>query len=108
MQTLMYRVLAILRRDAADGNMILERLGELDTEATPSLPTLYRCLRQAMDEGWVEVSVAEDSAGPGRPPQIYRLTGAGLEAAREEARRLRDLAALTLRDKLVEEPGGEP
>lgn len=107
MQPLTYRVLASLAHGDGDGNQLLERLRDLDPDGEPSLPTLYRALREAVERGWVEISEIEDPTGRGRPPRRYRLTDAGMRAAREEGERLRDLAALALGDDLRADLGSE-
>lgn len=97
MRNLTFQILAMLQNGPADGQAILHRLrelGEVDTD--PSLPTLYRSLRAALREGWIETSTSDADATPGRPPQAYELTDAGLAAVEVEARRHRDLAALVL------------
>lgn len=98
MDRLTFRVLVALRDGAADGNGILERLQALDGRSGPSLPTLYRCLRNLLERGWIEVAGTEDDGTPGRPRQIYRLTDEGVEAVRSEGRRLRDLSEAALRE----------
>lgn len=106
MQTLTYRVLAILGAGDADGTELLQRLRELDADAEPSLPTLYRTLRDGIDRGWVEIAEVEDPAGRGRPPRRYRLTAEGVAAVRAEAERLRELAELAPGDDLPAHAGG--
>lgn len=106
MQTLTYRVLVVLGAGEADGNEILHRLRTQQADSEPSLPTLYRTLREAVDRGWIRVEVDDDSSGRGRPPRRYRMTPGGLEALRAEAQRLRDLAGLALEVATGEtEPG---
>lgn len=107
MHNLTFRILAALRDGPADGQAILERLRETREEGRdPSLPTLYRCLRAGLEETWIEVAETRGDATPGRPPQTYRLTAAGLEALEAEARRHRDLAALVLGPGIPAKPGG--
>jgi DNA-binding PadR family transcriptional regulator len=104
---LTFRILAALRDAPADGQVILERLrGTREEGRDPSLPTLYRCLRAGLEETWIEVAETRGDATPGRPPQTYRLTAAGVEALEAEARRHRDLAALVLGAGTPGKPGG--
>lgn len=105
MHSLTYSVLAVLRDGEADGNEILRRLADVGLERSPSLPTLYRCLREGQAAGWIEASEAPATPGPGRPPQRYSVTDRGRAAARDEALRLRALADLTL-DAGAAGPGG--
>jgi DNA-binding PadR family transcriptional regulator len=97
MRNLTFQILAVLQAGPADGQAILHRLRELgDPGPDPSLPTLYRSLRAALQQRWIETTASDAGTGPGRPPQSYRLTGAGLQAVEVEARRHRELAALVL------------
>lgn len=97
MHKLTFQILAVLQAGPADGQEILHRVRDLgEVGGDPSLPTLYRSLRRGMQERWIESLPADTDATPGRPPQIYRLTDAGLEAVAAEARRHRGLAALVL------------
>lgn len=92
-----YQLLAALgdgRRSAAEILGAIRRQG--GAVRPPSLASFYRHLNAAVEEGWVEIAGPVDGEGgaPGRPGQAYRLTRAGRGAVREEARRLRELAAL--------------
>lgn len=107
MDHLTFHVLVALRDGAIDGNLILERLQALEDHSDPSLPTLYRCLRNLLERGWIEVAGTEDDGTPGRPRQIYRLTDEGAEAVRSEGRRLRDLSELALREDPATGSAGE-
>lgn len=54
--------------------------------------TLYPILMRLTERGWLEARW--DSAEPGRPPRhLYRLTGAGVKAAREQVRAKRSSSA---------------
>lgn len=90
------RVLALLREGERDAAEILDGLRDLDADAAPSLPAFYRCLKDAVEAGWVRIAGSEAAPGPGRPRQIYALTDSGVRAAEAEARRLQSLAALAL------------
>lgn len=107
MHALTFQILAVLRAGPADGQGILHRLRELgDMGSDPSLPTLYRCLRTGLQEGWIESSTTDGEATPGRPPQTYRLTEAGSEAVGAEACRHRELASLVLGRRSAGKVGG--
>lgn len=95
MQTTVLRTLALLREDDLDSGEILERLRSMQGDP-PSVPSLYRCLRDAVDAGWIRVSGTEAPPGRGRPRQVYALTRTGRRAAEAEGRRLQHLAALAL------------
>jgi len=98
MDTLTFRTLVALRAGPADGNAILAALRRDDADALPSLPTLYRCLRAALHQGWIDHQEAAGDPGPGRPPKLYRLQPAGREALDAAARRHLELAELVLGD----------
>ena len=70
--------------------------------STPSLAALYRALNHAVDEAWIEIdpdgATDAELASRGRPPQVYRITAAGVSAVEEEAERMRTLADLALAD----------
>lgn len=90
----MFMVLAALAAGEADAVEILRRLRAARAGATPTVPTLYRRLADAEESGWIEVVRPEVETGRGRPPQLYRLTGAGRRVARAEAKRWAAIAAL--------------
>ena len=60
----------------------------------PEIGSLYRSISRLMERGWVEESPTpprEDSPRRGKPRKYYCITPQGLEAARAEARRLREV-----------------
>ncbi len=99
MNETVYQVLLTLRSSDMQAPDILDGLREISGTATPSLAGFYRCLKSGLDEGWLEIA-GNDASGPGRPRQIYHLTGFGQRALEKEARRLQALAAMAL-DKVV-------
>ena len=96
MDTLTFQVLVALRDGPGDGNSLLAGVTAQGESSGPSLPTLYRCLRSCLDAGWIEGSAAPADSGPGRPPQVYRLTAPGAGQLTAEAERHQRLAALVL------------
>lgn len=90
------RLLVVLRRGDCDAGEMLDRMRQMDADTAPSLPAFYRCLKDAVDAGWVRIAGSEPADGPGRPRQIYAIAPAGLRAAEAEARKLGRLAALAL------------
>ena len=65
---------------------------------TPRAGSLYRILARLMTAGWVEeVQVEEEGEHPGRDRKYYGLTPEGRVALKDEADRLRDVAALAAR-----------
>ncbi len=105
MDELTFRMLVILRSEPADGNTILERLRELDDGGVPSLPTLYRSIRSALEAKWIKTVGGKADGTPGRPRQVFRLTVEGATATEQEAQRLKDLAALAQDGSLAGESG---
>jgi DNA-binding PadR family transcriptional regulator len=86
-----FQVLAAMMNGAATANEILAMVRSRgEPGGVPAVPTLYRRLRECLDEGWIEVEAGEGvTQGPGRPGQRFRLTRSGLKAARVEAERWR-------------------
>ncbi len=64
----------------------------------PRAGSLYRVIARLMARGYVaEVAAPADApAHPGRERRYYQLTPQGREALSDEARRLKDVAALAL------------
>ncbi len=98
MNTTTFSAMVALARGASAAGEILEIIASLPgTAGPPSLASFYRALKGAIDEGWIEdTGTAEPTRGAGRPPLRYRLTASGQAAMREEAHRLRLLAANAL------------
>lgn len=83
-------ILAVLADGPLESGPVLDRIRDVAGEAAPSLPTFYRRLKAAVDEGWIEVlDDPPRPSGPGRPPRRFRLTESGRRTARTEARRWR-------------------
>ena len=96
MQSDLFLVLAALSVGPAEATAILERLDRsAKASSVPSVPTLYRRLRDGVEAGWIDIEGASPS-GPGRPGQRYHLTPAGEAAVRAEAVRWRALSDLVL------------
>jgi DNA-binding PadR family transcriptional regulator len=101
MKRLSYGVLATMLDGEVDGVEIARRLRLNGT--VPSLPTLYRCLRAGMAQGWIDSHGTAEYDGLGRPRQLYALTEGGKKALEGQARELSALANLVLehnRDKV--------
>jgi DNA-binding PadR family transcriptional regulator len=71
-----------------------------DGALRPGTGTLYTALQRLLDEGLIEESDREPGPEEDRRRRYYRLTAAGLGAARTETLRLARLVALA-RDKAV-------
>ncbi len=70
-------VLALLRADERYGFELVQMLGDAGGLLT-SEGTLYPLLRRLREEGWVDTTWRESSAGP--PRRYYRLTAEGHDA----------------------------
>jgi DNA-binding PadR family transcriptional regulator len=87
---LAFNILVALSNEPLHGYALVKRLRELEGRGSLRTGTVYAALARLEDEGWVE------EADPPRPPddtrrRYYRLTAAGVEVARAEASRLRDV-----------------
>jgi len=69
---------------------------ELGQDSEPPLASFYRALKNALDEGHLDILDPADEGRRGRPPQRYRITRSGRIALAAEARRLGRLAKLAL------------
>lgn len=101
-----FQILAILwtqERSAAD---VRDRIAARTDGRRPPLTSFYRALAGARQRGWLEIVRGDAAATPGRPPQSYRITPAGREAARAEAARIRQLADLLPTDASAAPPAG--
>ncbi len=91
-----FQILLSLKEGAKSASEMLAIIQGFGGRA-PSLASFYRNLKRAVDEGWLEISLqASHSKARGRPGQMYRITDEGRSVAIEEAKRLRDLAAVAL------------
>jgi len=91
MKVEVFQVMAAMMTGAATANEILAAIrASGEPGGMPTVPTLYRRLKECLEEGWIELEETEEAAqGPGRPGQRFRLTKSGLKAARVEAERWR-------------------
>ncbi len=98
MNLTVFQILLSLREGAKNASEMLAIIeGFGGGRRPPSLASFYRNLNRAVDEGWIEISLeASHSKSPGRPGQTYRITEEGRSVRLDEAKRLRDLAAVAL------------
>ena len=98
MNLTVFQILLSLREGAKTATEMLAAIeGFGGGRRSPSLASFYRNLKRAVDEGWLEISLeAPPSKSRGRPGQTYRITEAGRSVTLDEAKRLRDLAAVAL------------
>lgn len=96
-----FQILLTLTDGSRDASGMLEALAELDDRGRrrrqPSMASLYRNLKRAVEQEWLEiVDEGSQPRAAGRPGQVYRITDRGTAAVRAEAVRLRDLAGRAL------------
>jgi DNA-binding PadR family transcriptional regulator len=73
-----------------------------DGEVRLTASTLYAAIPRLIDAGWLEESPKRPKASDDDPRRrYYRLTAAGREAARDEARRLERLAGMARHKRLL-------
>lgn len=86
-----FQILVSLADGDRHGYSILQEVTER-TEGRQKLSpsTLYTTIRRLLDQGFIEESAAPSASNDERR-RYYRLTGAGREVARAEARRLERL-----------------
>ncbi len=98
MNLTVFQILLSLRDGANNASEMLAIIRTFDRgRRSPSLASFYRNLKRAVDEGWIDISAeASPSKSPGRPGQTYRITEEGRSVTLDEAKRLRDLAAVAL------------
>lgn len=89
MKVEVFQMMAAMMVGAATANEILAAIrASGEPGGVPAVPTLYRRLKECLEEGWIELEEVEGVAqGPGRPGQRFRLTKSGMKAARVEAER---------------------
>lgn len=85
-----FRILMVLTAGPSYGTEIVRQIEEAEGDRMTLYPAnLFRRIRDLLDRGWIEACAAPEDADPRRT--YVRLTEAGREIARAEARRLRDL-----------------
>lgn len=91
-----YHVLLALASGALHGYAIAERVAAESAGALqPRAGSLYRVIARLVSEGLVaESEVESDASHPGLARRYYALTGAGRRTLAEEARRLKQVAAV--------------
>ena len=97
-----FHVLAAMLDGPLHGYGIIRRAHELtDGRVRLAAGTLYTALDRLRDTGLVDID--HEEIVDGRARRYYRLTGAGREALRTEARRLARAAKLVLRHARAEQ-----
>lgn len=101
-------ILLALADDERHGYALMQDV-ERQSEGTlrPGTGSLYAALQRLMDDGLIAEAPGEPDPAPGRPKKVYRITEAGREMARAEARRMaRVLNMARDRELAPEGPGG--
>lgn len=97
-----FRILMVLTAGPSYGTEIVRRIEEAEGDRMTLYPAnLFRRVRELLDRGWIEECAAPEDADPRRT--YVRLTAAGYEVARAEARRLRDLVREAAAHRLLGE-----
>jgi len=100
---LAFNILVALTDEELHGYALIKRLREQEGRELLRTGTVYAALARLGDQGWVV-----DSEGPGDDEdprrRYYRITAAGLAAARSEAARLADVLLEARRKRLLAEP----
>lgn len=97
-----FHVLAAMLDGPLHGYGIIRRAHELtDGRVRLAAGTLYTALDRLRDTGLVDID--HEEIVDGRARRYYRLTGAGREALRTEARRMARAANLVLRHARAEQ-----
>jgi DNA-binding PadR family transcriptional regulator len=101
-----YQILLSLSDRALHGYAILQDIKErTDGEVQLAAGTLYAAIARLERDGLIE-ELADPPDGDEADPRrrYYRISDAGLEAARAEARRLRRFADMAEAKRLLDEP----
>ena len=88
----MFQILVAVGADEKHGYAIMRDLEEQSGGPQMGPGTLYRSIKQLLDQGLLEERERPDSDDPRR--RYYRVTNAGAAAARTEAKRLEALVGL--------------
>lgn len=89
-----FRILLVLLDGPAHGYRIVKAIEAREAERTIYPANLYRRIRDLLSRGWVEETEAPPDETDPDPRRTYvRITEAGRDVARREARRLDELVA---------------
>lgn len=95
-----FHILLSLAEAPRHGYSIIKEVEEETAGAVRLGPgTLYRMLRQLLDDAWISEVDKSDEADPRR--RYYRLTPRGKKVAQEEAARLANLVRLARARRLL-------
>jgi len=103
LSTQVFQILLSLVDDDLHGYAIIQDVAaRTDGEVRLTASTLYAAMKRLLESGWIEER-ATRPAGTADDPRrrYYRLTKLGRDAARAEARRLDQLAAMARAKRLL-------
>jgi len=91
-----FHILLSLADDDLHGYAIIQDVAErTDGEFRLTASTLYAAVKRLLESGWIEERTSRPAGAADDPRRrYYRITKAGREVARAEARRLEQLAAM--------------
>ena len=98
-----FHILLSLADDDLHGYAIIQDVAvRTDGEVRLTASTLYAAVKRLLESGWIEERASRPAGAPDDPRRrYYRLTKAGREVARAEARRLDQLAAMARAKRLL-------
>lgn len=100
---LAFNVLVALTGEPLHGYALLKRLRELEGRESLRTGTVYAALARLQEEGWVTEVEDHGVEGEDERRRTYRITDAGLAAARGEAERLAAVVERARRRALLPE-----
>ena len=88
-----FHVLLVLSKGPCHGYGIMKAVeSESGGALAPEIGSLYRMIARLTSDGLIEeTAVADSGDGRGKPRRCYAITPLGLQVARSEARRLRNV-----------------
>ena len=98
-----FHILLSLADDDLHGYAIIQDVAmRTDGEVRLTASTLYAAVKRLLESGWIEERASRPAGAADDPRRrYYRLTKAGREVARAEARRLEQLAAMARAKRLL-------
>ena len=98
-----FHILLSLADDDLHGYAIIQDVAvRTDGEVRLTASTLYAAVKRLLESGWIEERTSRPAGAADDPRRrYYRLTKAGREVARAEARRLDQLAAMARAKRLL-------
>ena len=98
-----FHILLSLVDDDLHGYAIIQDVAaRTEGEVRLTASTLYAAMKRLLESGWIEERTTRPAGAADDPRRrYYRLTKAGREVARTEARRLEQLAAMARAKRLL-------